>query len=218
MPTPKAGYYTAAGKRVPGVTTILGRFKPADGLIWWAWNEGREGRDYRETRDAAADAGTEIHALAHRFVHDPTAAFEPELATLSEPVRRGFEAFERWWRGCRFVRVAGAEIPLVSERYEFGGTLDLLVYDEKRRLHLVDYKAANDVYPEALCQVAAYENLWLEHHPDQPVNGERHIIRFSKEFGDFVHRSYTELELGWQQFLLFRAAYANDAVLKRRAK
>lgn len=37
MPTPKSGYYTRDGKRVPGVTTILGKFKESGGLIHWSW-------------------------------------------------------------------------------------------------------------------------------------------------------------------------------------
>lgn len=36
MPTPKSGYYTKAGVRVPGVTTVIGRFKDSGGLIHWA--------------------------------------------------------------------------------------------------------------------------------------------------------------------------------------
>ena len=64
MPTPREGYYAADGKRVPGVTTVIGRFKDSGGLIHWAWNEGKEGRDYRDTSGKAADIGT----LAHAFV------------------------------------------------------------------------------------------------------------------------------------------------------
>src|SRR6185369_1711903 len=36
MPTPTQGYRTADGKRVPGTTTILDRFKDSGGIIWWA--------------------------------------------------------------------------------------------------------------------------------------------------------------------------------------
>ena len=49
-------YKTQDGVRVPSVTTVISRFKEAGALMYWAWNEGKEGRDYRETRDAAADA------------------------------------------------------------------------------------------------------------------------------------------------------------------
>jgi hypothetical protein len=36
MARPKGGYRNAEGVRVPGVTTIIGRFKDSGGLINWA--------------------------------------------------------------------------------------------------------------------------------------------------------------------------------------
>jgi len=42
--------------RIPGTTTVIGRFKESGGLIYWAWDQGQQGLDYRQTRDAAADA------------------------------------------------------------------------------------------------------------------------------------------------------------------
>jgi hypothetical protein len=43
--TPKGGYFTAAGEKVPSVTTILGRFKDSGGLMFWAHKVGAEQRD-----------------------------------------------------------------------------------------------------------------------------------------------------------------------------
>jgi len=58
-------YINAKGERVPGVTTIisgnLGWNKQA--LMYWAWNEGVNGRHYRETSQTAADIGTIAHAM-----------------------------------------------------------------------------------------------------------------------------------------------------------
>ncbi len=42
MATPKEGYYVD-GKRVPGVTTVLGRFKESGGLINWSWKIAFDG-------------------------------------------------------------------------------------------------------------------------------------------------------------------------------
>ena len=33
---PKAGYKNAAGEKVPGVTTVIGRFKDSGALLHWA--------------------------------------------------------------------------------------------------------------------------------------------------------------------------------------
>src|SRR5262245_51951473 len=57
-------YRNKMGRRLPSVTTILSRFKDSGALIHWAWSEGIEGRDYRETRSKAAVAGS----LAHQMV------------------------------------------------------------------------------------------------------------------------------------------------------
>lgn len=37
------------------VTTVIGRFKPAEGLIYWAWDLGRQGLDFRTEKKAAAE-------------------------------------------------------------------------------------------------------------------------------------------------------------------
>jgi len=36
MARPKSGYRLSNGERIPGVTTIIGRFKESGGLLWWA--------------------------------------------------------------------------------------------------------------------------------------------------------------------------------------
>lgn len=64
MPTAKAGYFTSKGERVPGTTTVIGRFKNSGGLIHWAWELGY--KPYRESRamierivkQGAVDSGT----------------------------------------------------------------------------------------------------------------------------------------------------------------
>lgn len=64
MPTAKAGYFTKKGERVPGTTTVIGRFKNSGGITHWAWALGYE--PYREARaiiekivqQGAVDSGT----------------------------------------------------------------------------------------------------------------------------------------------------------------
>ena len=40
MAHPKGGY-KLDGKRVPGTTTIIGRFKDSGGLLYWAFEQGK---------------------------------------------------------------------------------------------------------------------------------------------------------------------------------
>ena len=53
-------YKTQDGEKVPSVTTVLNVLaKPA--LIYWAWDLGIKGIDYRKYRDDKADIGTLVH-------------------------------------------------------------------------------------------------------------------------------------------------------------
>jgi len=69
MGRPSSGYRTPEGERVVGVTTVLSRFKESGGLIHWAWQQGRDGLDYRESRDKAANAGSIAHTLVELDIH-----------------------------------------------------------------------------------------------------------------------------------------------------
>lgn len=64
MPTPRQGYYNAKGERVPGVTTVLGRFKDSGALIHWANRLAYE--PYRQSRallDRIIEAGVVTSGL-----------------------------------------------------------------------------------------------------------------------------------------------------------
>jgi hypothetical protein len=82
--------YEIGGKRVPSVTTIISRFKDSGGLIHWAWQQGMDGLDYRETRDKAALAGH----LAHYLMELDARGKTKELKALIEEMN---------WRGCETV-------------------------------------------------------------------------------------------------------------------
>lgn len=216
MPTLKSGYYLKdTVSRVPSVTSIIGSRKDCGGLMWWAWDMGKRGLDYKAERDAAANVGTIIHSLCYEFTHGR----KPVVPALSQEdldkVMRGYDAFLEWWKGQNFT-IVSAEVPMVSELYRFGGTPDLIVVDGEGLVRMGDYKSGG-VYGDALIQVAAYERLWNENHPDMPITGRKDIIRFGKDTGDFVHRSFAELQLGWEQFLRLKDVYEADKILKKRA-
>src|SRR5271156_5885395 len=122
-----SSYKTADGKRVPGVTTILGKFKDAGGLIHWAWECGRDGKDYREMRDAAASAGSIAHGwidggIHQRVMADPPPDIAPDIVAKALV---GYAAFRSWRDSMRLV-VTDTETALVSEMYRFGGTYDAI--------------------------------------------------------------------------------------------
>ena len=211
MPTPKYGY-TMDGEKIPSVTTILSRFKESGGLIHWAWSVGFKGEDYRDARRTAMNVGTCAHKMVECFIRN--VQFDESAYPLSvlASANQAFTAFRRW-SDQSSLKPAGAEVSLISRRYRYGGMLDAITLGDN--LHLLDWKNSTGIYGEYLLQLAAYGQLWNENNPDRPVRGYD-IVQFSKETGDFSHRSFVSLKDELTEFLLLRKAYELDLRLKER--
>jgi hypothetical protein len=207
-------YRTRDGKRVPSVTTVLGRFKDAGPLMHWAWEQGKEGKDFRETRDAAATAGTLAHSAIEHWKKGEQFVW-PADGEIVERAKSAFGAFLEWADQTK-LKVDKTELPLISEKYGYGGTFDAILLGTKRAMG--DWKTSNGVYGEYLAQLAAYGQLWAENFPEEPITGGYHLLRFDKNFGDFSHKWWGELGAGWSYFLRLREAYEFDKELKARAK
>ena len=219
MARPKAGYFLADGTRVPGVTTITGRFKESGALLHWAFQQGQSGaaRLY-EKRDEAAIAGNFAHDMVEASIHGQEIPQPPpDMApNIAKAAMNGFMAYKTWASQTK-LQIIATETPLVSERYRYGGTPDAIGLMTSARV-LCDWKTSNGVYLDFLIQIAAYKELWEENFPDQPINGGFHLLRFAKENGDFAHHYYSELDDGWEMFKLLRQAYDLDKKLKQRTK
>jgi len=225
MPHPKGGY-KLDGKRVPGVTTILGRFKESGGLLWWAFEQGKaaergEINSLYDKRDEAADAGT----LAHDLVEQRIKGKRPRIPSGTPPevaaaARAAYQGYVSWARITK-LEIVETEIGMVSEKHRFGGTPDAIGRADFGRgpeLCLLDWKTSKSVYPDMLCQLAAYKYMWEENFPDRPLEGGCHLLKFSKsDTGDFSHHFFPDLSDAWGQFLRFRECYDVDKILKRRA-
>lgn len=212
-------YKTQDGKRVPGTTTITGRFKESGGLIHWAWVQGMEGNDYRKARDDAASAGSIAHDLIEQVIHglDPSVPEDVAASAGSEIVKRAYSALDnfRKWREQTKLEITHTEIPFVSEKHRFGGTLDA-VGTLSGELIIPDWKTSNHVYSDYLCQVAgAYVLLWEEFNLEQ-IRAV-HLLRIDKEFGSFAHHQWGRdiIDQSIEAFLLMRRLYDIDATLKR---
>lgn len=214
MGTLRGGYFLKDGTKVPSVTTITGRYKESGGLVHWAWTLGKEGKDYRDVRDNAATAGTMAHEAVEAWVKGEQPKFEgPE--DVCAKARNAFGNFLEWAERSQ-LRVDRQEMPLVSEKYGFGGTFDAILVCGKRAMG--DWKTSNGLYADYLMQIAAYGILWEENYPDEPITGGYDLLRFDKEHGDFTHKHWSELEVAKRSFLLLREAYELDKELKRRIK
>jgi hypothetical protein len=149
-------YKNANGERIPGVTTVLSILnKPA--LIHWAWDLGCKGVDYRTFRDDKADIGT----LAHDMI---LCHLKKEVPDTSDYTQKQIDLAETCflkyldWEKKNTIEPIYLEKPLVSEVYQYGGTIDnyCLLNGEKT---LIDYKTSKAIYDENFIQVASYQNL-----------------------------------------------------------
>lgn len=207
-------YLLKDGTRVPGVTTIIGRFKDSGGLIHWAWEQGSEGKDYRQVRDEAANAGH----VAHEMIEADIVGRDPVLdEKWSADARKlGASAFGAYqsWRASSNVEILHTERPLISEAHRFGGTLDA-IGRIGGAFCLIDWKSSNRIYADYLVQIAAYRQLW-EENGGEKIEGF-HLLRVGKELGDFHHHYWpaAAVDPAWRMFVHLRGAYEIDRVLKK---
>lgn len=198
-------YYASDGEMLAGSTTIIGVLGLGkDRLIRWANRKGLEGIDTDKYKDEAADSGTCLHYLVECYMR----GVEPELGDYSanqiERANIGLAAFKKW-REENYPRLTmiEAEVRLVSDKYRFGGTLDLYCeFDGPGTEGLLDYKTSTGIYLEHKVQVTSYVKLAKE-------NGRR-ITRAvllqlpQVEDGEAIAHALNvrHMRLYWQMFLL----------------
>lgn len=190
MPTKKGGYWTTDGKRrLPSVTTVIGvglGGYSKDALLHWAWKEGKEGRDYRQTRDKAATSGTIAHAMIENFLNgvvyrlDDYAHMTDDGETLQQ-AESAYGAFQEWYDD-HHITVLEQEVSLSNDSMGYGGTFDALIDLDGVRT-LADWKSSRDIYGSMVAQVGAYYSLITalyepEMWPEQAV-----IVRVGKDGG-----------------------------------
>jgi hypothetical protein len=138
--TAKGHYYRDAdGRRVPGVTTILDKGMPKKALINWAGNATAEyaldhwdeligmtpaarfkkmqGGRY-ESKDAAANRGTEVHRFAEKLIAGETVNVPDEIAGHVESCARFLDEFE--------FKPEHVEFSVASYTYGYAGTGDFI--------------------------------------------------------------------------------------------
>jgi hypothetical protein len=175
---PHITYRNALEQKIVGVTTALGKLdKPA--LVGWAYNKGRDGENLYE-KDESANAGT----IAHARILGYFLGYEIDKYNISQEVWD-------WSDGClksfmtlvkgKTIKPILLETPLVSEKYQYGGTLDMLA-DVDGVLELWDYKSGTGIYDTNIYQLAALRQLLIENGYSAP---QRVIpINIPKSFDD----------------------------------
>ena len=206
MPT---GKYELDGRLLPGTTTIIGKFKNSGALIHWAWKQGMDGIDYRETRDQAGEQGTSVHYLAESYIkkwsyEEPT----------DEKVIKAFNKFKEWWDNIGDVKIIWTEKQMVSKKYLYGGCPDLLVKKNGKYI-LIDFKTGKAIYEDTVIQLGAYGQLIKE--TDNIDIDKAIIVRLPKDNSKLEIKEFSkkDLKLGFAQFKLFRKGWDNHAKIER---
>lgn len=227
----RAPYKLKDGTVVPSVTTITGRFKNGSPLIWWAAKQGQANPDV-PVREALyggkeADIGTAVHALIERFISTGERPTKMDVRSVGKfvdnadftidhfaKIESGMEAFFSWWDAAN-VKIIGQERRLVHPGYKFAGRPDAWGYLGDVPV-LIDFKTSKAVYSDYLLQLAAYAVLLMEgqdmdddYDPPLFTAEQFHILRFSKENGNFSQHAYSlrDISKSWELFDLYLKAY-----------
>lgn len=212
-------YKTKDGKRVPGVTTILGLLnKPA--LVPWANKLGLEGIDVRKYVDDKADIGTLAHLMIMSdLTNSPYEVSEYSKKQIDQAENAVLSYFE--WKKSKKVLPILVEEPLVSEVYGYGGTVDLLAEVDGVPT-LIDFKTGKAIYPEMMYQVAAYDRLMVaqvdnEDYASIPVPEQWRIIRVGRDEDEgFEDKPLPNIGLEWEIFKNLLNIYKLQKEIKNR--
>jgi hypothetical protein len=178
-------YRDAEGRKVPGVTTILSDGLPKKALINWSgsataeyaidnWDElaqlkpserlkKLQGGRY-EIRDAAANRGTQVHALAEKLIHGTEIEVPDAIAGHVE----SYVQFLDEWEPTPVL----VEAVVMSHTHGYAGTLDLIADLPDRGRVLMDIKTSRSgIFGETALQLAAYRyaDVYLDESGDEPV-------------------------------------------------
>lgn len=201
-------YLGPDGKRLPGVTTVIGDNLgwSKNALIGWAHKLGREGRSMRE-RDEAADLGSATHEAAGELLGGEK--FDEQYEHLREKV---------WANGQRIAElvrsryeVLGIEVALTGP--DFGGTIDLILGAPDGSIIVGDIKTGKEVYDEVAIQLGGYD-LLREHDGKAPFARGVIIHAPAGESASIIEVTRAQLDAGRAAFVHLLALHQLKAACK----
>jgi hypothetical protein len=168
--------YWLDGKRIKGVTTLLGEGLPKPAIPYWAAKSVAEyvldnedkiaglremGRNAAVAalkqipwtkRDEAAVRGTDVHDIAEKLIHGQDVEVPDHLLGYVEGYRDWLDTFG--------VEPILTELPCASRKWMYGGKFDAILRMTRGplagRTILGDWKTSKGVYGETGLQTAAY--------------------------------------------------------------
>lgn len=170
-------------KRVPGVTTLIGKGLPKDALMYWSARTVAEyvaqNPDEVETlrglgegpmiaalkgipwqkRDEAAVRGTDVHAIAEKVVHG-------EPVDVPEHLLAHVQGYVDWLDKFAATPVL-TERSVANREHKYAGRFDLIA-DIAGTRYLLDVKTSKGVYGSTALQCSAYRNAEFYVDDDDP--------------------------------------------------
>ncbi len=207
--------YMLEGKRVPGVTTILGILNKPN-LIKWANDLGLAGIDSDRYRDETAEIGRLAHVMILAHFTEEELDLSDFTPNQTKAANQAMDSFYKWMEGHKFVpHPRLIEEPMVSAKYGYGGTPDLVI-GEGNKMTLFDFKTGSGIYEESLYQAAAYHQLVREQGIKVKI---AKIVRIGREAGEnYEERTMVNFKPYWQVFLSCLEIYNLKKEIKRGGK
>ena len=212
MPHPRLGYRDADGNALPGVTTVVGRYKDEGPLLNWRYNCIRRGLNPTAEGRKAANIGTAVHDAIERhirqepFEEDPTTYYELPEGGLDK-AKLCYQAWQEWNDHVQ-PRYLILEPQMSHGVLGYGGTPDAICVINDI-LCVVDWKTSNAIYNETAMQVSAYKELVRCNYG--LVLDDAYVLRMDKRSKTPNFEQYRigpdALELYFEQFNRFLDAY-----------
>ena len=204
-------YKNADGVGVVGTTTVLNRLsKPA--LVPWANRLGLEGVAVGKYVDEKASIGT----LAHEMIHCMLKGEEADTSDYSQNqidlALNSLKSFINWHKDSGLKSIL-LEEQLISEKLQYGGSIDCYGTLKDGTRVLVDFKTGKAIYDDMSYQLSAYVNLLEENGHPVELAMILNIPRADTE--DFSIKRWTDLTLQFNVFKYMLEVYKVERSLKK---
>lgn len=197
-------YTNAMGKRLPGVTTVIGILnKPL--LVPWANRLGLEGVNVKDYVSDKADIGTLVHEMMFCDLRGTDVDFSYYTGQQIDIAKNSFKKYLVWKKE-HTIEPIMLEEGMVSEKYQYGGTIDF--YGKIDNVFtLIDYKTCKALYSGHFVQVSAYRQPLRENGYKVKQTAILRVGRSELEGFEYKVIPNKRVALGWKKFKHCLAIY-----------
>jgi hypothetical protein len=159
--------------------------------------------------EKAKSRGTTVHSIVEAYKKGTSL----NVDNIPDEFRPYAQAFYKWAE-MMDISIVEMEKTVFCEKYQYGGTLDLLVrINGKKELIVVDVKTGKDIYQEAFMQTAAYQYALKESGQPSDSIG---VLLLTKE-GDYKFQMSGDSSVKFKGFLACRDIWMaiNEDMLRK---